>query len=119
MAKIKSPTPKLRLAYWSVLLLAIIFVATAIYAMTTWNDKLNSQTPASTARGFNSLKVNSQASPASDVNNSAAAPQAATTTEGGQNMQPSAPTPPGTNYNYDYPSNPCPPGNREIACIQQ
>jgi cytoskeletal protein RodZ len=121
MAKIKSPTPKLRLAHWSVLLLSVIFVAAAIYAMTTWNDSKNSQSPASSVSAANGLKVNGSSSSPSDINNNPMSAQSATTTQGGQNTQPSAPSTPGTNYNYDYPANPtpCPPGNREIACIQQ
>jgi hypothetical protein len=38
MAKIKSPTPKLRLAHWTILFLLLLVVPTAIYAMTTWSD---------------------------------------------------------------------------------
>jgi hypothetical protein len=120
MARIKNPTPKLRIAHWSVLLLALVFIAAAIYAMTTWSDsKRNFQSSRSSpSPAANSLKVNAQPSAAADVNNNPAPAQSAMPTAGGQNTQPSAPALPGTNYDYPPNPDPCADPRQERPCIQ-
>jgi hypothetical protein len=125
MAKTKKANSRLNKPPWLAILIVALALSAAVYAMTTWhsNDQKSSASSINTSdTSGSSLKVNPQPSSAADVNNNPTPAQNAATTPGGQNMQPSAPTTPGTNYNnpYDYPPNPnpCPSGGREIACIQ-